>query len=74
MTRGQEGDALSSAQEGGRWGMIGEGRGFDGAEKGDLTSRASVFSVKWDTRFSAKSQSEEGCGGLGEGQGRRQTY
>lgn len=41
--------------------MTGEGHG---AEKGDFTCKASVFSVKWDVKFSAKSQGEEGYGGL----------
>lgn len=44
--------------------MPGEGLG---AEKGDLTSKASVSSVKWDAKFSAKSQGEEGYGELAEG-------
>lgn len=41
--------------------MTGEGHG---AEKGDFTCKASVFSVKWDVKFSAKSQGKEGYGGL----------
>lgn len=44
-----------------------EGGGFNGAEKNNFISRASVFSVKWDMRFPDMSQGEEGCDGLEEG-------
>lgn len=48
------------------------GRGGDAwggtwSREGGFTSKASVFSVKWDAKFSAKSQGEKGYGGLAEG-------
>ena len=41
--------------------------GTDMEQRRGFTSKASVFSVKWDVTFSVKSQGEKGYGGLAEG-------
>lgn len=55
----------ASAQEGG---LIRKLAGFDGGKKRNSAPTASVFSVRRDRRFPAKSLGEEECGGLEEGQ------